>query len=335
MRMEQTIHSHDARLFLFIAALFLAACGASGVDEPHWSERPLLRAERNPVIGPEMVGLEGEAGANINGPSVIKVPDWVRDPLGRYYMYFAHHRDTYIRLAVADRPEGPWTIYEPGVLQLDQTAAVDHIASPEVVIDDSTQTIRLYFHGVLEQPTRQRTFVATSTDGLSFAASTVALGLPYFRIFRFEGAYYAIGKRGREAGVLFRSKDGLSPFEEGPAILPRMRHAALHREADRLVIFYSRIGDTPERILRSYVQLQGPWRGWVAGPPEEVLRPEEPYEGVELPILTSTGGVALSPVHELRDPALLVEDRAQYLYYSVAGEQGIAVAQFRHLSAGR
>jgi hypothetical protein len=47
---------------------------------------------------------------NINGPSVIRVPKWVRTPLGKYYMYFSHHKGNHIRMAFANKPEGPWTI---------------------------------------------------------------------------------------------------------------------------------------------------------------------------------------------------------------------------------
>ncbi|MEM7361206.1 MAG: hypothetical protein AAF431_19135 [Pseudomonadota bacterium] len=61
---------------------------------------------------------EQEGSVNINGPAVIKVPDWIENPLGEYYLYFAHHKGDYIRLAYADQPAGPWQIYEPGVLSL-------------------------------------------------------------------------------------------------------------------------------------------------------------------------------------------------------------------------
>ena len=37
----------------------------------------------------------------------------------RYYLYFAHHKGSYIRLAFADAVAGPWTVYEPGVLSLE------------------------------------------------------------------------------------------------------------------------------------------------------------------------------------------------------------------------
>jgi hypothetical protein len=42
-------------------------------------------------------------GDNINGPAAIRVPEWIENPLGNYYLYFAHHQGTYIRLAYADR----------------------------------------------------------------------------------------------------------------------------------------------------------------------------------------------------------------------------------------
>jgi hypothetical protein len=58
--------------------------------------------------------LEEEAAKfgyeNINGPSVIRAPSWIRKPLGKYYMYFAHHKGNHIRMAFANKPEGPWTV---------------------------------------------------------------------------------------------------------------------------------------------------------------------------------------------------------------------------------
>jgi hypothetical protein len=70
----------------------------------------------NPIIRPDM---DGRMGDNINGPSLIRVPDWIADPLGRYYLYFAHHNGDYIRLASADDLAGSWTMHEPGVLPLE------------------------------------------------------------------------------------------------------------------------------------------------------------------------------------------------------------------------
>ena len=74
---------------------------------------------------------------NINGPSVIRVPDWVKRPLGRFYMYFAHHKGSYIRLAVADNLTGPWTVYDPGVLQLSDSGF------PEALVGEADESAGL------------------------------------------------------------------------------------------------------------------------------------------------------------------------------------------------
>src|SRR5262245_64093506 len=61
--------------------------------------------------------LEG----NVNGPSLIVVPLWVHNPLGRYHLYFAHHEGRSIRLAYANGFAGPWTLSEPGALRLEDS----------------------------------------------------------------------------------------------------------------------------------------------------------------------------------------------------------------------
>ena len=74
-----------------------------------------------PIIDQTMfaaVGAEGE-GANINGPSLIRIPDWIlpserADPSAVYYLYFAHHAGDYIRMAWATDVAGPWTLYQTG-----------------------------------------------------------------------------------------------------------------------------------------------------------------------------------------------------------------------------
>ena len=35
--------------------------------------------------------MNARMGDTINGPSLIRVLDWVQDLFGRYYLYFAHH----------------------------------------------------------------------------------------------------------------------------------------------------------------------------------------------------------------------------------------------------
>src|SRR5687767_15557512 len=89
----------------------------------------IRRFPENPIIRPNM---DARMGDNINGPSLIRVPDWVERPLGRYYLYFGHHDGRYIRLAYADDLHGPWQTHKPGVLPLAASHFAGHIASPDV-----------------------------------------------------------------------------------------------------------------------------------------------------------------------------------------------------------
>src|SRR4051794_1574319 len=68
-----------------------------------------------PIITPQ---LDASLGPNIQGPSLIRVPSWAPEPLGKYYLYFADHKGSYIRLAYADNLLGPWHIHASGSLQL-------------------------------------------------------------------------------------------------------------------------------------------------------------------------------------------------------------------------
>ena len=74
----------------------------------------------------------------------------------------------------------------------------------------------------------------------------------------------------------------------------------------------------------STVDVTGDWNDWTASSPIEVIQPEEDYEGGNHPIEPSVGGKA---VRELRDPYVFEEDGRLYLFYSNAGERGIAMAE--------
>ncbi len=296
----------------------------------------------NPIIRPEM--LPGRDGANINGPSLIRVPAWVPGRLGNYYLYFAHHNGNYIRLAYADRLEGPWKIHAPGTLMLrEASACTGHLASPDVHVDDMRREIRMYFHGPAKVGGGQKSFVAVSKDGLHFQASSEVLGLFYFRVFPWQGYWYAMAR----GGLLYRSKDGLTAFEQGPNPFPGSeapgpeynqpgpRHVALHRMGDTLRVYYSNIGDEPERILRCSLQLAGDWSQWKVSAPEEVLRPQNAWEGAALPLRKSVAGAMKGSENALRDPAIFTDlDQRAYLLYSVAGESGIGIAELKENVSG-
>lgn len=297
--------------------------------------------------GPILSTLDERLDGNVNGPSLIRVPDWVDAPLGRYYLYFAHHKGANIRLAYADNIEGPWTLHEPGTLTLAESLfAIEkpeldsltprlraraednpdflypHIASPDVIVDQASGHIRMYYHGRLEDG-QQATRVAISHDGLRFKALPQVLGRPYFRAFKHEGLWYAMAM----PGVLYRSNDGLTDFSEGPTLFESdMRHSALRVTGNTLQVFWTRVGDAPERILLSTIDLSSDWDNWEASEPIDVLRPEHPWEGADLPLVPSQRGASMTPVNQLRDPAVFEEHGRTYLLYSIAGEDGIAIA---------
>ncbi|RPJ07778.1 MAG: hypothetical protein EHM28_06055 [Spirochaetaceae bacterium] len=281
-----------------------------------------------------MPGLEGEAGADINGPSLIRVPAWVEKPLGKYYLYFAHHLGTFIRMAYADKLEGPWKIYPGGVLNGEQGPGQDHIASPDVHIDEVTQTIRMYFHQVARVSSplgKQVSFLAISKDGLAFSPREEALGKFYFRVFRYGGWYYAFAKNDNIDSVIYRSRDGLSGFEAGPSFLPGSRHTAMWVEGDVLYLLYTIVGEAPERIYLGTVDLRPNWQQWKVARLQVLLEPERDYEGVRLPLKPSNYGIAPGPLRELRDPAVYEENGQRYILWSVAGEQGIAIGKLCRL----
>ncbi len=265
-------------------------------------------------------------GSNINGPSLIRVPDWVENPLARYYLYFAHHDGDYIRLAYSDSLAGPWQIYTPGVLPLAISHFAGHIASPDVHVDHETRQIRMYYHGADTSTGAeiiQSTRVALSQDGLDFTALPNSLGEAYFRVFQWSSQHYALAM----PGIFYRSPDGLQNFEQGPTLFtPDMRHCAVYCQGDTLFVFYSNAHDCPERILFTRIRLTADWHTWETTPSTLVLAPERDYEGGHLPKLPSTRGLASEPVCQLRDPAIFEEDARLYLLYSVAGEFGIAIA---------
>ncbi len=291
-------------------------------------EMSLHRLPDNPIVRPNM---DERMGDNINGPSLIRAPQWLENPLGRYYLYFGHHKGTYIRLAYADGPEGPYTTYEPGVLELADSFATDHIASPDVHVDHGRREIVMYYHGKqsVDAP-GQETRVALSPDGVNFTAQPEVLGAPYFRVFQHRGRHYAIGM----PGILYRSADGRSGFERASQILPdEARHVAVLLNGDSLTLFYTMVGETPpESIIAGEIDLSLDWTDWSVERSRELLRPELDWEGANQPLAPSARGIIEPPVNQLRDPCIFEDGDATYLLYAVAGERGIAIARLEALS---
>jgi len=280
------------------------------------------RFDSNPIIYPNM---DDQMEDNINGPSLIRVPEWIPNPLGKYYLYFAHHQGTYIRLAFADQLEGPWRLHRPGVLDLADSFFDSHIASPDVYALDDSHEIRLYYHGCcLPRPPRQATRLATSQNGLNFTAYQDILGSSYWRAFRWREYWYTL----EMPGTFRRSMTGVSDFEEGPTLFTSdMRHSAVQVTEDTLTVFYSNAHDCPERILWASIHLDSDWHKWHASSPNTLLTAETEYEGANCPVEPSQRGSVHHRVHQLRDPCVFEDEGKTYLLYSVAGEHGIAIGE--------
>ena len=316
-----------------------------------------INAERildEPIIRPHM---DGRMGDNINGPSLIRMPDWACG-LGRYHLYFSDHKGKYIRLAYADALTGPWRMHEPGALHLDDSLfpsgdlpepppedrppwaakmvggyLYTHIASPDVHIDEENRRFRMYYHGLVENGD-QFTRVAYSDDGIAFTPKKPMLGPPYFRVAPFSGALYTVAW----GGGLWRGSDWDAPFEEGPQIIPfdvkggigeGFRHGETRVIDGRLHLFFHRMGDRPESILHTIIDTSAPdWRDWRAGEITTLLAPELEWEGADLPLATSVMGANTGRARELRDPCYFEDaDGARYFLYCGAGESGIGIAR--------
>lgn len=291
----------------------------------------VIRFDNNPLITPDS---SEKIGTNINGPSVIRKPEWLSGLPGQYLMYFSHHQGKYIRLAWSDALQGPWTIFSDEVLPLEEAPCKSHVASPDIHIDNENRLLIMYYHGVLETPGGQWTFRAVSVDGVSFKSDPTHIAPFYLRVFKYKDAFYGLAKivNRTGGGVLLRSPDGIEPFMEGPDFLPDMRHAAVRvRDNGSLDIFYSRGGDCPERILYCSMPLSGDWSQWCPDESVTVLEPEYDYEGVNEPLEASSFGWAPEPVRQLRDPAVYEEDGRLFLFYSNAGERGICGAEVKCL----
>jgi hypothetical protein len=149
-----------------------------------------------------------------------------------------------------------------------------HIASPDVHVDPVRRQIVMYFHG-LDDGGTQVTRVATSPNGIDFAAQPEILGRSYMRAFRHDGMIYVLAMPGQ----FYRSQDGFHAFEPGPTLFnSRMRHSALLLRGGELWVFWTQVGDVPERILVSRIGLSGDWHSWKESAAIELLRPERSWE---------------------------------------------------------
>ena len=283
-------------------------------------------------------------GSNINGPTCILVPNWCKNRLGKYYLYFAHHSGKNIRMSYSNDLYGKWKNLRGGVLDIENKIdAYGHIASPEVCIDKKKKTIYMYFHALSKlKGGEQWTYLAASKDGVNFEQlSNKPIAPFYMRIFKYSGFTYGMVK----GGAIWKSRidDNKFNFLTNPFnkigedeiwhnYNGAVRHVGLILKKETLHVFYSKIADSPERIMHTSINLaENEDKDWVVNKSIEITRPEKKYEGADLPMNNSSAGAAHYPENALRDPYVFLESGKYYLLYSVAGEQGIAISEFQNL----
>ena len=287
---------------------------------------------------------EARSRPTIIFPSVVDTAAWpaaFRQPLDRFYLYYAPHHSLAMGLATAPRLEGPWTPY-PGnpVLRLDQLSGLrGHLSSPEPVYrpDHHAAPLWLYCHGLaVPQGGGQQTCLATSTDGLHFAqvgdgpiltATAAQTGdentAAYVRLFRYGGWWYGLYKAEHAHG-LARSANGIhwEHWPRNPVIRPeaahgeydRIRHTGLLLRGDRLYIFYSTLTRpdlSREEIKLATLPLGEDWLHW--GPLARqgtVFAPDADWEA-----------------GDVRDPYPILHNDTLYLFYVGGHEQGIGLTR--------
>jgi len=193
-----------------------------------WPRYPYLPAQASPWqverVGQfpliEEVGEE-QGYININGPSVIRVPDWVDNPFGKYYLYFAHHKGGYIRMAYADEITGPWQVYHPGVLPLAESGfpvALDtEVSAWQALVDIFTSFspyvvrdyLMLVYNATVTDPAQRqaRGISAAANKAAHIASPEVLIDEENQRLLMF---FHGYDERGGQSSGLAASSDGMN-----------------------------------------------------------------------------------------------------------------------------
>lgn len=186
------------------------------------AERVLLEPIVHAGLSDSLSAVAGDRASynNINGPSLIRVPEWVVNPLGKYYLYFAHHKGDRIRLAYADDLRGPWKIHEPGALTLSDSGfptQLDAAETDEALAglwqDYSIHVVRdmlllAYRATVTDQDTREARGIAKAANSQPHIASPEIFIDNYNKrlVMYFHGL---VGKTAQHT-YLAQSSDGLN-----------------------------------------------------------------------------------------------------------------------------
>lgn len=202
-----------------------------------------------------------------------------------------------------------------------------------------------YVHGHFckDQQGNQPTILYESNDGFSWRLNE-KFGT-HWNLFYFttpvylRGYFYVLSRMNNERGIILcRSASLEGPFEEGPVVAQGLRHLDLHLIDEVIYVFFSMIGDCPERIVLATIDTSSSsdWNDWSLLPGPKILMPKHSYEHGDEALQRTHEGPAHHR-HEVRDPRFLpLPDEGNnknakilsgLLFYVVQGERGISVAR--------
>lgn len=96
-------------------------------------------------------------------PSIIKTEGRVKNPLGRYYMYYAPHKHIAIGMAYSDSLDGAWT-------ECKNNPVIKGPSAPDIRWIE--EQVKFYMWGHRKNP---RTELWTSEDGIRFEHRSVSI----------------------------------------------------------------------------------------------------------------------------------------------------------------
>lgn len=160
-----------------IAALAVTMIAVSPASAASEDELPVFTSQ-GPIID-RFTDDTWNPGNEFIFPSVFHAGEYLEDPLGEWYVYYApHDAPGGINLMYADSLDGPWTQYDANPIvsnTWDDHYDVSHVSAPDAVWNPQTEEVFLYFHG--ENSTDR---YASSTDGVSFEYGGVVMSTEQF-----------------------------------------------------------------------------------------------------------------------------------------------------------
>jgi len=96
-------------------------------------------------------------------PSIIKTKGRIKNPLGKYYLYYSPHKHKGVNLAYSDSLKGPWKEYEGNPL-------IKGVAAPDIRWIEESGKFFMWAHGI-----NYHTDMWTTKDGVKFKKHSIAV----------------------------------------------------------------------------------------------------------------------------------------------------------------